>query len=126
MKHQNDNQPKESELLNRIDSLEKRVTELSDLLADHMASLPPFLLVGWIQIGAYCQRSPRTISRYAKNLAFPAYRWGRHVCTSPYAIDAWLSCLQKARAKAKDRSLNTLSDDQLRVKHRELDRALKR
>ena len=40
--------PKADELSNRVATLEKRVSELANQLADHTASLPPFLLVGWV------------------------------------------------------------------------------
>jgi hypothetical protein len=116
----------ESDLRNRLAALEKQVGDLANQLADHTASLPPFLLVGWIQISAYCQRSPRTISRYAKNLAFPVYRWGRHVACSPYAIDDWLCRFQKAKAKAREDSVSALSDEPLRARHGELNATLKR
>ena len=97
---------------------------MANQLADHTASLPPpFLLVGWVQISAYCQRSPRTISRYAKGLGFPVIRWGRHVACSPYAIDNWLCAFQKAKAR-KD-AVSALSDDQLKAQLKDLDAALK-
>ena len=116
--------PKADELSNRVATLEKRVSELANQLADHTASLPPFLLVGWVQISTYCQRSPRTISRYANGLGFPVIRWGRHVACSPYAIDRWLCAFQKAKAR-KD-AVSASSDDQLKARQRELNRALKR
>jgi hypothetical protein len=70
------NQPEEEkpELSNRGAALEKQVRQMADLLADHMASLRPFLLVGWIEISTYCRKKPQTLSRYAKGLAFPAFR----------------------------------------------------
>jgi hypothetical protein len=81
----------------------RRSEKLANQLADHTASLPPFLLVGWVQIIAYCQRSPRTISRYAKGLGFPVIRWGRHVACSPYAIDNWLCGLSESEGKERRR-----------------------
>jgi DNA-binding MurR/RpiR family transcriptional regulator len=118
--------PKTDPLSKRVAAIEKQLSELANQLADHTASLPPFLLVGWNEISAYCQRSPRTISRYAKNLGFPAYRCGRHVCTSPYAIDDWLIAFQRAKAKAKQDGVSALSDGELKARLGELNATLKR
>jgi hypothetical protein len=74
--------PRRSQLLERVATLEKQVNELANLTAYHVARVLP-LLVGWAEISAYCRKKPRTLSRYAKDKAFPAYRWGRHVVSSP-------------------------------------------
>jgi hypothetical protein len=95
-----DSQPPLFELIKRVSVLENRVNELAPLTAYHVADLPRFL-VGWAEISAYCRKKPRTLSRYAKNMEFPAYRWGRHVVSSPPAIDIWLRAVQEARRKKR-------------------------
>jgi hypothetical protein len=101
MKRQTDTQPKESELLRRLESLEIEVKHLASLRTDHVARVLP-LLIGWGEISAYCRKKPRTLSRYAKDKAFPAYRWGRHVVSSPHSVDGWLRAVQELRRKKKN------------------------
>ena len=100
MKVQSINQRNQSELLKRIEILEKEVRDLANLRANHVARVPT-LLIGWSEISAYCRKKPRTLSRYAKNMAFPAYRWGRHVVSSPYTIENWLRAVREGRRKKK-------------------------
>ena len=87
-----------AKLTDRIAVLEKQV---ANLMANHRAS-PVTLLVGWFEISRYCRKRPRTLSRYAKGLAFPAYRWGRYVVSSPFAIDDWLRAVAAVRKRSKD------------------------
>jgi hypothetical protein len=85
MKVESLNQLNHFEQLKRIEILEKEVKNLANHMANHLASTP-IMLVGWAEISAYCRKKPRTLSRYAKGLAFPAYRLGRHVVGHPYMI----------------------------------------
>ena len=48
------------------------------------------LLVGWPAISAYVRKAPRTLRRYRQRMAFPVFRFGRHVTTDPALIRAWL------------------------------------
>jgi hypothetical protein len=91
---------RKSELSARVEILEKRVNELASLSANQVARILP-LLIGWSEISTYCRKKPRTLSRYAKDKAFPAYRWGRHVVSSPHSIDAWLRAVQELRRKKR-------------------------
>jgi len=100
MKYKAAIKPAKVPLLKRVATLEKQVSELASLTANHVAGTP-LLLVGWAEISAYCRKKPRTLSRYAKNMAFPAYRWGRHVVSSPHAIDGWLLAVQEVRTRRK-------------------------
>jgi hypothetical protein len=93
-----------SQLLTRVETLEKQVSELASLTANHVARVPT-LLIGWSEISAYCRKKPRTLSRYAKDKAFPAYRWGRHVVSAPHSIDTWLRAVQELRRKHKAESV---------------------
>jgi hypothetical protein len=91
-----------SELSARVEALEKQVSELASLTAHPMVARVLPLLVGWAEISAYWRKKPRTLSRYAKDKAFPAYRWGRHVVSTPHSIDAWLRAVQELRRKKKN------------------------
>jgi hypothetical protein len=95
------NQMRNSELSARIEALEGQVNELASLTANHVARVLP-LLIGWSEISAYCRKKPRTLSRYAKDKAFPAYRWGRHIVSSPHSIDTWLRAVHELRRKKKN------------------------
>ena len=115
------------ELSERVETLEGQVSRLAGLMANHVASLP-VLLVGWAEIAAYCRKKPRTLSRYTKGLAFPAYRLGRHVVSHPYMINDWLRAFAAAKAKARNRNnpAATLTDEQLKARLNELDAKLRR
>jgi hypothetical protein len=119
--------PRRSQLLERVETLEKRVNELASLTANHVASMP-IMLVGWAEISAYCRKRPRTLSRYAKGLAFPAYRLGRHVVSHPYMINDWLRAFAAAKVKARkgNNSAATSTDDELKARVKDLDAKLKR
>jgi hypothetical protein len=104
MKIESLNHRNQFELSKRIEILEKQVSELANLTANQVANMP-ILLVGWAEISAYCRKKPRTLSRYAKNMAFPAYRWGRHVVSSPYTIENWLRAVREVRRKRKTESV---------------------
>ena len=111
-------------LLKRVEALEEQVNELAQLTANHVARMPT-LLVGWAEISAYCRKRPRTLSRYAKGLAFPAFRFGRHVVSSPFAIDDWLAALARARKRRMEGPVSGLSDGELQARLKELDETLK-
>ena len=115
-------------LSERVAALEKQVEALARLTANHVAN-PPTLLVGWSEISRYCRKRPRTLSRYAKDLGFPAFRFGRHVVASPHTISNWLITRELARNREKQRlgenPAESLSDDELKAKLEELDVKLK-
>jgi|RhiMetdeSRZDD1v2_1073273.scaffolds.fasta_scaffold25688_5 hypothetical protein len=48
------------------------------------------LLIGWEAISHYVKKRPRTLRRYRQLMAFPVFRFGRHVMTDPALIRAWL------------------------------------
>jgi hypothetical protein len=99
---------RQNELLSRVAVLEKQITELANLTANHVARMPT-LLVGWSEISAYCRKKPRTLSRYTKDKAFPAYRWGRHVVSSPHSIDTWLRAVHELRRKKRTNCTGSLT-----------------
>ena len=93
-------QPRRSQVLKRVENLERQVSELADLTANHTANVAT-LLVGWAEISHHCRKKPRTLSRYAKNMAFPAYRWGRHIVSSASLIDGWLLTVHQLKRQGK-------------------------
>jgi hypothetical protein len=60
------------------------------------------LLVGWAEIAAYTRKSDRTLRRYRQLMSFPAFRFGRHVVSSPQMIDHWLLVVNELKRKQKD------------------------
>src|SRR5690242_16310183 len=90
-------------LSKRIAALERQLGELAEmatLVATHRAAM--LMLVGWSEIERYCRKKRRTLSRYTKELAFPAYRFGRHTVSSPLAIDNWLMAKAAVRKKHRE------------------------
>jgi len=55
------------------------------------------LLVGWGEIAAYTGKSGRTLRRYRELMSFPAFRFGRHVVSSPQMIDHWLLAVNELK-----------------------------
>ena len=106
--------PELSQLLERVANLEKQVNELASLSANQVARVPT-LLIGWAEISAYCRKKPRTISRYAKEKAFPAYRWGRHTVSSPHSIDIWLRAVDELRRKKRTNGMRAKRNDVIRL-----------
>ena len=96
----------------RIKALENRVNELTQLLANH-CSKGPRLLTGWSEISRYTGKSPRMLDRYRQTLGFPAYRFGRHVVSSPSSIDGWLLAKTRWRRarKAQQKAREQLSEN---------------
>lgn len=129
MKGQSADERRQRALAKRLELVERGLENLAKLVANHVAD-PPTLLVGWNEISAYCRKRPRTLSRYAKGLAFPAFRWAGHVVSSPHIIDSWLITRERARREQKgwpgEDPVPLLSDDDLRGRIEELDRKLKR
>ena len=111
-----------------MENLETQVKNLAELVALPMAHRPASWLIGWIEICAFCRRPKRTLSRYQKGLAFPAYRLGGHVVSHPYLLNDWLRELAVARAEAKRKAnpLAALNDDELRARLKELNKKLER
>jgi hypothetical protein len=59
------------------------------------------LLVGWNAISNYVKKRPRTLRRYRQLMAFPVFRFGRHVCTDPALIRFWLLAIEKEKRKRR-------------------------
>jgi hypothetical protein len=59
------------------------------------------LLVGWDAIAAYVKKAPRTLRRYRQLMAFPVFRFGRHVCTDPALIRCWLLAIAEEKRKGR-------------------------
>jgi hypothetical protein len=113
-------------LLERVETLEKKVDNLANHVANHVAS-PATLLVGWAEISRYCRKSARSLSRYSRNYAFPAVRLGAHVVSSPAFIDWWLARRKiSALEKRKRLAEAALSDSELKARVDQLDAKLKR
>jgi hypothetical protein len=55
------------------------------------------LLVGWAEIATYTRKSDRTLRRYRQLMEFPAFRFGRHVVSSPQMIDHWLLAVNELK-----------------------------
>ena len=95
----------EAALDTRLAAIEAKLDSLATLTSQPMAShtatpsVEPGLLVGWWAIARYCQKAPRTLRRYANRETFPAFRWGRHVVTSPDLISRWLLIREQNRLR---------------------------
>ena len=59
------------------------------------------LLVGWNAISNYVKKRPRTLRRYRQLMAFPVFRFGRHVCTDPALIRCWLLAIGQEKRKGR-------------------------
>jgi len=90
-------------LLERVAALEARL----DDLANHTSSLTSNigasdrLLVSWNEISRYCRKGQRSLARYTKTMAFPAFRSGRHTVSSPCLIDQWLLTVHRMKQQDK-------------------------
>lgn len=73
---------------------------MTDLTASHTAIFKG-LLRGWAEIAAYTRKSARTLRRYRQLMEFPAFRFGRHVVSSPQMIDRWLLVIHQLKRKQK-------------------------
>ena len=59
------------------------------------------LLVGWDAIANHVKKRPRTLRRYRQLMAFPVFRFGRHVCTDPALIRCWLLAIAEEKRKRR-------------------------
>jgi hypothetical protein len=59
------------------------------------------LLVGHAEIARFVRKSPSAVRRYARHMAFPAMRFGRHVVSHPKMIFDWLWAVEKMRLRKK-------------------------
>jgi hypothetical protein len=69
---------------------------MTDFTASYTATFAG-LLVGWAEITAYTRKSGRTLRRYRQLMEFPAFRFGRHVVSSPQMIDRWLFVIDQLK-----------------------------
>ena len=100
-----------------LEILEKRVAAIEKTLADFTARTTkhttihtgtpgflsglPGLLVGHAEIARFIRKSPATVRRYARRMAFPAMRFGRHVVSHPQMIFDWLWAVEKMRLRRR-------------------------
>lgn len=100
-----------------LETLDKRLAAIEGKLDDltaltganmqrHMGSLSmlsglPGLLVGHAEIARFIRKSPSAVRRYARHMAFPAMRFGRHVVSHPKMIFDWLWAVEKVRRRRR-------------------------
>jgi hypothetical protein len=61
------------------------------------------LLVGWNAIADHVKKRPRTLRRYRQLMAFPVFRFGRHVCSDPALIRCWLLVIAEEKRRSRGR-----------------------
>jgi hypothetical protein len=103
----------------RVAALEKRVDELAEALAHHLAHKPT-LFWQWDEIVSYTRRPKRTLQRYVKEQGFPVSRIGAFVISSPSLIDAWMIARkQRQRERRARRNQSTYMGEYWRIHPRQ-------
>ncbi len=85
--------------------LENLITLTALLTEKHTTTMAPTpyppLLVGHAEIARFIRKSPSAVRRYARNMAFPAMRFGRHVVSHPDMVFRWLWAVETQRRRQR-------------------------